>query len=212
MVSTPEIKKNINAKKFFPESRHIITYAFSIGANHYFKFDDHLNIPYERALSCLVFYREVEMNIDHMFLKAHIDAIDNILLSKQIDIFKIKNLNDQLKTRLTLPKDPELMYKLASVVYFDQHESPEVYEWEYGKKKIDFWKKNSSLKDFFLQKPLQELIPYLRYAGENLETFSRMMQDVNDHHWGKVLGNLSEKQKTILNDKRGSSPVVTPQN
>ncbi len=182
MASKVEIKTGIDPKKYFPNTRHIIEYAFSIGKKHYFKFNDHLNIPYERALSCLVYYREVEMNIDHKFLKQHCDVMNNILTATRIDVFKIKGLNDLLLQRLSLPKDPELMYKLASVVFFDQEESPEVYEWEYGRKKIQFWKENASLHDFFLQKPLKELIPYLEFAGENLQTYSQMVADVNKIH------------------------------
>jgi hypothetical protein len=204
--------KNITPKKYFPNSKHIIEYAFSIGTKHYFRFNDHLNVPYDRALKCLVFYRELEMNCDHSFLEAHTQAIDNILLSTKIDIFKIKGLNDQLKQRLALPKDPELLYKLASVVYFDQNESPEAYEWEYGRRKIDYWKKNSSLTDFFLQKPLQELIPYLKFAGENLETFSKLTEDHAKSHLDNLQSNLSADQKMTLNGKKDSSPVVTPQN
>lgn len=206
-----EIKKNINAKKFFPNERHIINYAFSIGAKHYFKFNDHINIPYERALSCLVYYREVEMNCDHAFLEKHTEAINKILLSNPINVFKIKEINDQLTQRLKLPKDPELMYKLASVVFFDQDENPAVYEWDYCKKKIEHWKKNTTLTDFFLQQPLKELIPYLEHAGENLEMYSRLIEGRNDQHLASLHGILSGEQRMTSNAKRDTSPVATPQ-
>jgi hypothetical protein len=104
-------------KNIFPEQKHVIEHAFTIAGKEYFKFTDHLNIPYERALSCLVYYREVDLNIDRDFLSQHLEAINEILTSNQIDVFKIKTLNDQLRQRLELPKDPELMYKLASVVF-----------------------------------------------------------------------------------------------
>ncbi len=206
------IKEGIEPKKYFPNTRHIIEYAFSIDKKHYFKFAEMVNVPYERALSCLVYYREVDLNIDRDFLKQHLETINDILTSSRIDIFKIKSLNDQLLTRLQLPKDPELMFKLASVVYFDQDESPEVYEWEYGKKKIEFWKKETTLKDFFLSKPLKELIPYLEFAGENLETFSRMVQDVNKVHSDNLSQLSSAVQKTKSNGKKDSSLAATPQN
>lgn len=200
-----------SARKSFPDQKHVVEYAFTVAGRRYFKFQDPLNIPYERALSCLVYYREVDMNIDREFLQEHLDAINTILTSAQIDIFKIKALNDQLLTRLQLPKDPELMYKLASVVFFDQEESPEVYDWEYGKKKIAFWKKHASIKDFFLQTPIVELIPYLKYAGENLETFSQMITDVNKVHSDNLSALSSAKQKTKLSVKKDSSLAATPQ-
>ena len=191
-----EIRTDIDAKKYFPASRHIIEYAFSLGKKHYFKFSDHLNIPYERALSCLVYYRELDMNVDGDFLDQHLEAIDQILTSNPIDVFKIKSLNDQLRMRRKLPKDPEIMYKLASVVFFDQDETAEVYEWNYGKKKIEYWKENASLRDFFLQKPLMELIPYLSYVGENLETFSRLIEDTNKAHSENLSALSLARQKT----------------
>jgi hypothetical protein len=169
-------------KQVFPEARHVIVPAFVVGGRQYYRFDDHLNVPYNRALSCLVYYRELEMNISHEFLVQHLDAIDKILKKNPIDIFKVKSLNDQLRQRAELPKDPELLYKLASVIFFDKDEKPEQYEWEYAKKKIAFWKEQTSLSDFFLQKPIKELIPYLQFAEENLDTFSQMIREVNALH------------------------------
>ncbi len=207
-----EIKKNISPKKYFPAARHIINYAFSVGTRHYFRFDDHLNVPYERALSCLVYYREIEMNCDHSFLKAHTEAINKILLSNPINVFKIKEINDQLAQRLKLPKDPELMYKLASVVFFDQDENPEVYEWEYCRKKIEFWKKSTSLTDFFLQKPLVELIPYLQHAGENLQAFSQLIEEANVQHLDSLQENSLDAPKMTSSVKKDMSVAATPQN
>lgn len=209
MPSIFKIEKNIDPKKFFPSSKHIIIYAFTIGTKHYFRFDDHLNIPYQRGLTSLLFYKEVELNIDSELLKAHFEAVDNILMSTKINVFEIKRLNDLLMQRTKLPKDPELMYKLASVVFFGADENPEVYEFEHGKKKILFWKKNTSLDAFFLSMPLVELIPYLKYAGENLQAFSRLISDVSQTHTDKVLQHLSESQKMILKDKSVSVQAAT---
>jgi hypothetical protein len=199
-----EIKKGINPKSFFPDAKHIITYGFSIGERHYFRFDDPLNTPYDRALKCLVYYKELDMNCDRAFIKAHTEAFDNALKQSSINIdtlVELKQLNDQLKQRLELPKEPELMYKLAAVVFFDQHENPYNYEFKYGENKIRNWKKNTTLTDFFLQKPLLELIPYLRYAEGNLEQFSAMTEKATQQHLNKILPLLSEEQKTILQSK-----------
>ncbi len=195
MASMIEIRNDIDPKKYFPNAEHVVIYAFSIGARHYFRMDSHLNIPYERALSTLLFYQELDLNCDREFLLKHAQAVNAVLTSNPIDIYRIKLLNDQLLQRLELPKHPELMYKLASVVFFDQDENPAVYEWEYGQRKIGFWKESTSLADFFLQKPIVELIPYLEYAGENLETFSRMTEKASDQHLASVLANLSATAK-----------------
>lgn len=199
-----EVLAGIDPKKFFPESKHIIMYAFTIGERHYFRFDDALNTPYDRALKCLVYYKELDMNCDRVFLKAHTEAIDNILMRQRLtiaDLMDVRMLNEQMKQRLVLPKEPDLMYKLASVVFFDQFESPTVYEFKYGENKIKHWKKNISLTAFFLSKPLQELIPCLTHYGENLEQYSRMVQKETTQHLDNLLPLLSEEQKMTLLSK-----------
>lgn len=196
-----EIRTDIDPKKFFPDEKHIIAYAFTIEKRHYFRFDEPLSTGYDRALKCLVYYKEMEMNIDREFIKAHTQAIDNIFLRKTLtidDLMDIRKLNNQLKQRLELPKEPDLMYKLAAVVFFDQFENPNVYEFKYGEKKIAFWKKSTTLTDFFLQMPLMELIPYLKHAGENLVQFSEMTERSTKEHLDNLLPFLSNEQKTTL--------------
>ena len=199
-----EILTGINPKEFFPDIKHIIMYAFTIGDRHYFRFDDPLNTPYDRALKCLVYWKELDMNCDRVFLKSHTEAIDNMLLKGKFtiaDLMTVKTLNDQLKQRLELPKEPDLMYKLASVVFFDQHENPTTYEFKYGENKIRFWKKNTSLTDFFLSMPLKTLIPYLEHAGNNLDMFSRMIEKVTNQQLEKVLPLLSAEQRMTLSNR-----------
>jgi hypothetical protein len=206
MALKVEIKAGINPKEFFPNSKHIIIYAFSLGDYHYFRYDDPLNTPYQRALQCLVYWRELGMNCDADFLLAHTQAFDNVFSATKMttkDLVALVDLNNQLKARLQLPKEPDLMYKLASVVFFDQKENPENYEFPYGINKIKFWKKNTSLTDFFLQRPIMELIPYLNYAGENLQQFSQMIQEQTAQHSAKISPLLSDIQRMTFLNRQG---------
>jgi hypothetical protein len=210
-MKSVEIIPGIDPKQFFPNARHIITYAFSVGSRHYFRYDDPLSIGYDRALKALMYYKEVDMNVDREFIKAHTQAFDNIVSKQLINIdalIELKKLNDRMKERLELPKEPELMYKLASVVFFDNLENPEVYEFKYGHNKINYWKKNTDIKDFFLQKPLMELIPYLRFAGENLEQFSQMVNEHSAEYLKSLFAQLSDGQRVILKDRLGLSPAA----
>lgn len=199
-----EIRKGIDPKKFFPDATKIIVYAFTIGDKHYFRFDDIINIPYQRGLQTLVYYKEMDMNCDRDFLKAHCQAVRNLFKQPSVDVdtlLNIRSLIAMLEARLELPKEPDLMYKFASVVYFDQHESPTNYEFKYGEGKIRYWKKNLSLTSFFLSKPLQELIPYLRSAGENLQQFSQLIENEKKTQLDTILPLLSDEQRTIYKDK-----------
>lgn len=210
-----EIKEGINPKEFFPDAKHIIIYAFTIGERHYFRFDDPLNTPYKRGLDTLVYYKEYDMNCDRDFLKAHTQAIDNMLIKGKFtinDLLTVKTLNDQLKQRLELPKEPDLMYKLASVVFFDQKENPNIYEFKYGENKIRFWKKNISPEAFFLSQPLKVLIPYLASAEENLLQYSQLTEKVSQQQLESLLPLLSEEQRTVLLNKfRSFVPTLAPQ-
>jgi cell shape-determining protein MreC len=79
-------------------------------------------------------------------------AFKNILAKtpfKSTDLFELMKLNNQLSERLEFIYDTDLVYKLASVVYFDEKENPEDYDWTYNQKKIDKWKKDKSINDFF---------------------------------------------------------------
>ncbi len=202
-------------RNHFPQEKHIIKYAFTCGGVDYFQFEDVYNLPYKRALQSLVYYREISLNADVNFLKDHVQAVKNCLTPKAkggtIDLQSVFILNEQLSQRLQLPPDTEILYKLASVVYFDKNEKPETYEFDYGAKKIEHWKKHKSLKDFFLQQPILELLPFLRESGENLQTFQQLNQKIKTKHLEKVLESLSKEQKTQLKAKSLSHPAVTPQ-
>lgn len=196
-----EIRKDIDPKKFFKDEPYIIIYAFSVGDRHYFRFDDALNTPYERALTTLIYHTELDCNVDRKYITAHCQAFDAILCTQKFttkELLKLQQLNSQLMERTVMPKETELMYKMAAVVYFDQTENPRKYEFKYGENKIRAWKKNLSLTDFFLSQPLTTLIPYLKNAGENLKQFSEMTQKVTAEHTANLLPLLSETQRTAL--------------
>jgi len=174
-------------KKIFPNQKHIIEYAFSVAGVDYYQFNDVYNLPYERGLTALSFYEEARMRCSREYLERHIKAVREILRAKKIDIFKLNQLNEQMNERLNLQLDVDLLYKVASIIFFDKNENPILYDMEYCKKKIDFWKKNKGVSDFFLQKPIKDLIPFLQKVDFDLDTYSQMNKELNKIH----LGNLS---------------------
>lgn len=169
-------------RKVFPNSNHIIKHAFSVAGTDYYQFDDVFNIPYERGLMALAIYEETRMNCSREYLEKHVEVTKELLSSRNIDIYKINQLNEQLKERLDISFDTSLLYKLASVVFFDKNENPSLYEPEYCDKKIEFWKQHKGIADFFLQKPLLELIPFLQNVEFDLETYSGMIDQIDNIH------------------------------
>lgn len=179
--------KNIfkkSVKQIFPNTETIIEEAFKIDGITYYRFADLNNLPYKRGLMAYAVYNELDMRCTREYLVLHADAIDNILSKPEINIFDIKRLNDQMMQRLQLTTDVDLMYKLASVAYFDKNENPESYDQAYCEKKIAQWKKNTTVEAFFLSKPLMELLPFLNNVGDDLNTYSELNRELNEIHSG----------------------------
>ena len=157
------------------KEKYRIEYAFTCGGTKYYRFADITNLPYERGLMALHVYNEVDMRCSRQFLLHYADTIDKLLREQKIDIFKINQLNEILKQRLTLTTDTELLYKLASVCFFDKTEN-------YAEKKIAQWRKDKGVRDFFMQKPLLELMPFLLNIDTDLDTYSAMCDELNRIH------------------------------
>ena len=164
------------------KEKYRIEYAFTCGGTKYYRFADITNLPYERGLMALHAYNEVQMRCDRAFLVRYADTIDKLLHEQKIDIFRIQKLNEVLKQRLELVAETDLMYKLASIVYFDKSENPAVYEPAYAEKKIAKWRKDKGVHDFFMQKPLLELMPFSQSVTTDLDTYSEMFQEVKKIH------------------------------
>lgn len=172
----------------------VIEPAFKVGNKTYYRFADINNLPYKRGLMAFAVYAELDMRCTREHLVLHTDAIDTLIKSNEIDIFKIKQLNDQLRQRLQLTTDIDLMYKLASVAYFDENEQPESYDSAYAQKKIEFWKANAGVADFFLSQPMLELMPFLQSVDVDLEAYSNLNKELNQIHSDAIRLLSSKKQ------------------
>jgi hypothetical protein len=115
------------------------------------------------------------MKCDRKFLLAHNEAIETACNNGKLT--EVVKLNHDLKLRLSLVSDPDLLLKLASVVFFDDNESHLVYDFAYNEKKLKEWKKDK-LMDFFQVLPLQNLIPSLDFSKIDLKTFIKMNHEV----------------------------------
>jgi hypothetical protein len=114
-----------------------------------------------------------------------------------------------MKERTELALDTELIYKLASIVFFDKDENTTDYDFVYNLKKIENWKKDGS-GAFFLLKPVQELLPALKDIDENLLKYSQVVEELNQQHWENILHRLPIQKIGKLRDKSYLSAVVMP--
>lgn len=209
------LKKLFSSKKsLFNKEGMIVKTAFTIGGIEYLEVDNILGLPYDRGMQAVHVYEEVRMKCDYDFLKAHCTAINNIFEGKKIgfeEITKMKKLNDQLLERLNKIIDTDLVYKLAAVVFFDRNESPYEYDEQYARKKIAHWKKHADAHSFFLQEPLQRLIPFLKQPEVDFRSYSEMIDKINRIHWAPVFDLLTTEQKKLFAVKNDSYAVETPQ-
>jgi len=170
----------------FKNSKYVIEYAFTSGGTDYYQFNDLFNMPWKRGLEYSHSFEELQMRCDKEYLLAHSKLVNDLLSGNKIgldEIVKIKAANDQMRQRLTWVVVPEHAYKLASIIFFDPSENPEVYDLKYNQEKIEKWKKNDDIEAFFLRQPVRLLFPFLKSLGENFPTYSRIVEKADQGHW-----------------------------
>lgn len=167
--------------------------AFKFAGITYYMFDDQFKLPTGRGLCALTIYEEFNMRTTREYLEAHVRATEIILNTNPIKLTTLAQINQNLKERLSLALFPDHVYKLASVVFFDETESPWNYDHIYNKSKIEKWKAAGGMLDFFLKTPLKDLIPSLKLPEQNVEHYFQTAQAVDDLHQGDLQEVLSKK-------------------
>lgn len=199
---------------FQVKPEHKVIPAFKVGSTQFYQFEDVFNMPCMRGLGAIKFYEEFMMRCTREYLMAHYEANKNILstpVKSVLDLKRIWEINEQLGERLRWVVEPELLYKFASVVFFDGSENPYEYDMSYNVKKIERWKKEMEMKDFFLQQPMLALIPYLRQQEISFPDLAKTVRNLTQLHLENLLANISSETKR--NDLRNSFglPMEMPQ-
>jgi len=199
-----KVKAPVYNGKITPEHR--VVYSFTCGDVDYFKFDDSMSVPCGRSFHALSYYEELEMRCTREHLQGVMNAIIDILKSKEINIFEIYKMCESTLERLDFIFEPSIVKKLASVIYFDETENPYSYDFKYAVEKMDLWDsepitvKGSDESwqpgvDFFLSKPIKSLIPSTNLSKEDLQTYLATMKVITSDQLKVVLYNLSERHR-----------------
>jgi hypothetical protein len=176
-------------KSFLVDGKYKIVEAFTFKGKRYFCFDSAIGMSAGRGLNAMVFFKEFEMQCDKSYLQAHTKAMEKLLSDpKKINIGAIALINQNLKERVNLAVMPEHLYKLASVHFWTEDESPFVYDFELNKKKIEEWKKDPEVLSFFLTRPLKEYLPFSDTPSDSVETYL------------KVADQIDKMTRTVLSD------------
>jgi len=172
----------------------IATEAFKHNGKKYYQFQDNFKMPTGRAIASMAIFAELKMRCNEEYLRMHIAATEKILNagSGKIKLTDLAQINNNLKERLNLAPFPDHIYKLASVIFFDETESPYGYDFEYNKKKIAEWKKDGDLLYFFLSVPFKDLIPIGALSKERAQSYLDATIMIDQIHQTKLRDILSK--------------------
>lgn len=168
-----------------------ISPIFEFKGKTYYAFDDSLQIPADRAMSAIMMFEEFRMRCTREYLDHHVRAVEILMNKKSIgldDILALRTIHNNLKERMNLAPHPDHIYKYASVVFFTGEESPYSWDKEYNEKKIEEWKTDPGLLNFFLQLPILNLIPHLGMPVAHFKMYLEMAELIKTKH----LADLSE--------------------
>lgn len=162
----------------------VIREAFTYKGTTYYMFNDPVDVSTGRGLYSMTVYEEMLMRADREYLELHVAAVEKILKNPaQTDIPAIVRLNDNLKQRLAFKIAlPEHVYKLASIIFFDENESPYKYDSKYNEKKIKAWSDDPDMYAFFLRTPLKTLIPFLELPKTDTQLYLQAVEKIKKSH------------------------------
>lgn len=157
----------------------IIQEAFILNNRMYYQCATATEMAAGRGLTAMLIYDEFRQKCDKEYLDKHIRMTELYLKGENgivtmNHLMGIRTINNNLKERLNIVAMPDHLYKLASVYFWDESESPYYYDYEYNKKKIAEWKANPEALSFFLTKPLKEFLPFSESDGLNAETYLKI--------------------------------------
>lgn len=186
--------KSKKLKSFLINDKYKIILAFEHGGHKYYQFENAFDMSTGRGINALTFLEEFNMRVTREYLEKHIKAIELLLIGPKIQIAEIGIIHRNLKERLDLASFPDHIYKLASVLFFDESESPFSYDMNYNRKKMAAWRADPGMLPFLVQVPLKDMMQFSNMPGENLKTFFNVADAVNEMHIEKISGILYKIQ------------------
>jgi hypothetical protein len=181
------------------EEGHVIEPAFISGGVQYYRLKDYFNTFSMRGLMALQVYEEWNMRFQREHLVAFIESMEKVTNDpKSIKIGEIIKLVAMMKERMEwIVPTSEIIYKFASVAFFDKNESPYSYDPEYCKEKIARWKEAADISDFFIVMQLKDMLPLPTLSEEDLRICLTVIDKMEELQLNKVLGkNSPSKTKT----------------
>lgn len=194
---------------------HVIVPAFICGGRQYYALQDAFNTFTERGFQALAVYDEWNNRMTHDNLKAFIEVMNEQLSGKggSVDLSKIYEIVGMIKERIEWPvPTTELLYKMAGVAFFDENESPYVYDAKYAIEKIAFWKANvEDSSAFFINVPisLRAIFPLPNISVEDLKVCEEVINATDEKQLQRIIGMTSNAMVKRLLSQGLKSPSTT---
>lgn len=163
-----------------------IEYAFTSGGVNYFKFVSEVNVPFQRAVAARDIFTEELWQINPDFLRGWNNGLINLLMDKKKKddkkLYEIGVMASRLKEQMEMSVSLLRQLKLATVVYFDEHENPLDYQYPYNKSKLNHWMEHNDVQGFFLNLPEYAYLPSLTEYSTNFPTYlqAETLQSLNN--------------------------------
>jgi hypothetical protein len=203
-------KKQKPFKAWENREKYPIKPVFEVAGRTFYAFTDVNNMPSGRALAAIPIYVELRTNADHEYLGHFVAGMEAVLNDpKSINIEKLITLKNQIKDRLSWAYTPDMVFKYASVVYFDDQENPETYDEVYNAEKIEFWKQNAGPHDFFLAEPITSLIPVLRTVNASIPMYSEVILKAQAAQLQYLSDLISSRGNSTAEGTNLSSQILT---
>lgn len=190
--------------KNHPDIKHQIEVAFKAGGVTYYRFKEEKLIPTGRYKYIYAYSKEVDMRMNLETLQAYVKDFKDILNGRgpknTINIGELWKLVLNLESRISLAFEPATVERLAAVVYFDETEDLSTYDRKHGEKKVKHWKDNNVL-DFFLTKPMGELLGLKDISLTSLETYITQSQNLIQN-----LTSEQQNQSSVNSSENGKQP------
>jgi len=126
-----------------------IEFAFTSGGVNYFKFVAEVNVPFQRAVAARDIFTEELWQINPDFLRGWNNGLINLLMDKKKKddkkLYEIGIMASRLKEQMEMSVSLLRQLKLATVVYFDEHENPLDYQYPYNKQKLNHWMEHNDV-------------------------------------------------------------------
>ncbi len=196
--------------KWHLKDGHEVSEQFTHDDIVYYAFVNEQRIPAERAFAALDIYTELEQRTDATY---HLGAYNTIIeFLKKGDNIKAGIVASNAIQRMQHITNADLLYKLASVYYFDKNENCYSYDYEYAEKKINRWKKDKNIEAFFLKTPLKEYLPSFDSYNMNLNTYTKEQRKELIRHLRLHLSVLLDASKESVLISKLESQVTTLEN